>query len=114
MHTLIPLQFNILVDAEGEAIISDFGIAKALDDVDQNARNYTVSNGPQTALRWMAPELSDGQYDLPADAYAWAMTTLQVRYSPRAQSPESHRHVPVGPLWSGTLQGHEAGRTSRH
>ncbi|KZV91835.1 kinase-like protein [Exidia glandulosa HHB12029] len=69
---------NILVDAEGEAIISDFGIAKALDDVNHNAHNYTVSNGPQTALRWMAPELSDGQYDRPADAYAWAMTTLQV------------------------------------
>ncbi|KZV91837.1 kinase-like protein [Exidia glandulosa HHB12029] len=74
---------SILVGKGGDAILSDFGVAKALDELDlKNPNpanpNYTVSGGAQSSLRWMAPEVSDNQYSLPADVYSWAMTTLHV------------------------------------
>ncbi|KZV87993.1 kinase-like protein [Exidia glandulosa HHB12029] len=68
---------NILIDDQHEAIVSDFGLAKTLVDCEGGA-NYTLSNGAQVSMRWMAPELSDSTYSTPADVYAWAMTALHV------------------------------------
>ncbi|EJD54231.1 kinase-like protein [Auricularia subglabra TFB-10046 SS5] len=68
---------NILVDDNHRAIVADFGLAKALESLGGET-NYTLSNGAQVSMRWMAPELSDSRYGTPADVYAWSMTALQV------------------------------------
>ncbi|EJD46159.1 kinase-like protein [Auricularia subglabra TFB-10046 SS5] len=68
---------NVLVDDEHRAIVADFGLTKAIESLDQGT-NYTLSNGAQVSMRWMAPELSEGKYGMPADVYAWGMTALQV------------------------------------
>ncbi|KZV91842.1 kinase-like protein [Exidia glandulosa HHB12029] len=68
---------NILINDDGEAVVSDFDIAKALSE-DDHGSTFTVSNGAQDAMRWMAPELSDGRSEQSADVYSWAMTALQV------------------------------------
>lgn len=66
------------MDNDGEAIVADLGLTKAISDLDGSA-NYTLSNGAQVCMRWMAPELSEAAYGIPADVYAWSMTALQVR-----------------------------------
>lgn len=81
-HALTRTQSNILIDDQREAIVADFGLAKALNDLDSGGANYTLSNGAQVSMRWMAPELSDALYGTPADVYAWGMTALQVRRLP--------------------------------
>ncbi|EJD54232.1 kinase-like protein [Auricularia subglabra TFB-10046 SS5] len=68
---------NVLVDKDGHAIVSDFGLAKALEGLDIG-HNNTVSDGAQLRMRWMAPEMSDSSFGPPVDVYAWAMTTLHV------------------------------------
>ncbi|KZV78627.1 kinase-like protein [Exidia glandulosa HHB12029] len=78
------LPTNILVNDTEEAVISDFGLAKALQDASPDATAYTVSSGASNAMRYMAAELNDeandehGRYGPPADVYAWAMSYLHV------------------------------------
>jgi serine/threonine protein kinase len=79
------LQSNILIDDSHEALLNDFGLAKVLEDINNNGgyrTNLTVSDGAQSSLRWMAPELMQEDhvsYGTAADVYAWAMTALHVR-----------------------------------
>lgn len=83
----LSAQRNILINDAEEAVVSDFGLAKIL-DLESSGISYTLSNGAETQLRWMAPELSDGTCDTPADVYAWAMTALQVRRPLSCSAPE--------------------------
>ncbi|KZV91834.1 kinase-like protein [Exidia glandulosa HHB12029] len=78
------LPTNILINDEEEAVISDFGLAKALQDASPDSHAYTESSGASEAMRYMAAELNDetndgyGRYGPPADVYAWAMSYLRV------------------------------------
>lgn len=99
-----------------EAVVADFGVAKALSDAqpdDVNEPSYTLSTGAQDTMRWMAPELNDGSCDPPADVYSWAMTVLQVRLPCRP----SAQHINVrreGHFGLPSLPSYQAAWPCRH
>jgi serine/threonine protein kinase len=72
---------NILFDAHGNALVSDFGIAKAISDGSDPMKQtmmtqagMVLGTGP-----YMAPEVSLGEkYDGRADQYALAVTVYEV------------------------------------
>lgn len=76
------MQANILVDANGNACLTDFGLAKAL----ESSGTLTGTSTMRGTLRWMAPELlmndgSDanaGQPTSASDMYATAMVIWEV------------------------------------
>jgi serine/threonine protein kinase len=93
-------QSNVLVDSEGRARLTDFGLATAL-----HATRTSTTTGGAGSLRWMAPELLDPEkYDIPepdanrptkeSDVYALAITIWEVSgVGLRAcTGPPSHRH----------------------
>lgn len=74
---------NVLIGAEGEAVLSDFALAKHLASDSLNSRSNTFTG----TLRYQAPEISDNKpMSAASDVYSWAMTALEVisgRKSPR-------------------------------
>ncbi|CEL63308.1 Serine/threonine-protein kinase TNNI3K OS=Mus musculus GN=Tnni3k PE=2 SV=4 [Rhizoctonia solani AG-1 IB] len=69
---------NVLIGDGGGALLADFGLAKALEDL--TAVPFTQSTGSNGCYRWMAPELHEdgGQMTLKSDVYSWAMTALEL------------------------------------
>ncbi|CAE6357888.1 unnamed protein product [Rhizoctonia solani] len=69
---------NVLIGDGGGALLADFGLAKALEDL--TAVPFTQSTGANGCYRWMAPELHEdgGQMTLKSDIYSWAMTALEL------------------------------------
>ncbi|KDQ08169.1 hypothetical protein BOTBODRAFT_38156 [Botryobasidium botryosum FD-172 SS1] len=63
---------NVLIDKDGHAVLSDFGLSKVLES------QFTQSNGPGSAYRWMPPEIQHGEFSMACDIYSWAMTSLQL------------------------------------
>jgi len=63
---------NVLIDKDGHAVLSDFGLSKVLES------QFTQSNGPGSAYRWMPPEIQNGEFSMACDIYSWAMTSLQL------------------------------------
>ena len=66
---------NILLDAEGRAQVSDFGLAKLL----ENKADVTVSGAVMGTPAYMAPEQCAGQHDIDAraDIYALGATLFE-------------------------------------
>lgn len=65
---------NILVDANGRAVLTDFGIALALDSA-----RLTLTGMVMGTPRYMAPEqVSDGQLSSASDIYALAVTAFEL------------------------------------
>lgn len=72
---------NILFDESGSAILSDFGIAKAIATAGPGGRTATMTSagGIVGTLEYMARELILGQdYDGRADQYALAVTAYEI------------------------------------
>ncbi|KAG8709397.1 hypothetical protein FRC11_005589 [Ceratobasidium sp. 423] len=69
---------SVLVGDDGGALLTDFGLSKALEDL--NATPFTQSTGANGYYRWMAPELHEdgGQMTLNSDIYSWGMTALEL------------------------------------
>ncbi|KIJ12111.1 hypothetical protein PAXINDRAFT_171393, partial [Paxillus involutus ATCC 200175] len=79
---------NVLVDANGRACISDFGLSTLLTEL--GGSTYATSSHTQGTLRWTAPELLDTQvpddednlpdiYPTPqSDVYSFGRIMLQV------------------------------------
>ena len=73
---------NLLIDAHGVVWITDFGLAKTIED-DKLSRTGDVVG----TLRYMAPEQLEGQVDARSDIYGLGLTlyelaTLQPAYDP--------------------------------
>ncbi|KAG6811485.1 hypothetical protein H0H92_007177 [Tricholoma furcatifolium] len=70
---------NILVTAEGEACICDFGMSKIIEDVTEKSASATLT--ASGSARWLAPELIEGSVTTPtkeADIYSYAMAMLEL------------------------------------
>jgi serine/threonine protein kinase len=69
---IFNLQKNILINDNGEACITDFGVARAVE-----CSGFTTIAG---SYRWMAPEFFDEISSLTTavDVWAFAMTVLEV------------------------------------
>jgi len=80
---LMPLftpQDNILINSDGEAVISDFGLAHLVSEV-------PASETVRGAVRWMAPEVlslkrlgicEKAAYNCPQDVWAFSMMALVI------------------------------------
>ena len=75
--TLTCVQPNILVDKDGHARITDFGLAAVIQNLDSIR---SLSNGYGHTARWTAPEIlhDKGSYSREADVFALAMVMIQV------------------------------------
>ena len=75
---LKPGQPNILIDANGHARITDFGLAMATQDLD--SLRSTLDDHGHT-VRWTAPEIlsEQGTYSKEADVFSFAMVMIEVR-----------------------------------
>lgn len=74
---LIP-QSNILVSENKEALISDFGMAKVVEDVTEQSASATLTKAG--SARWLAPEVIEGEIDFPdqaCDVYSFGMTMYE-------------------------------------
>jgi len=71
---------NILVAASGGACISDFGMAKIIEDVTKTPASTTLASGGGT--RWVAPEIIDGSEgsapSKQSDVYSFGMAVLEL------------------------------------
>ncbi|KAG8957733.1 hypothetical protein FRC03_009854 [Tulasnella sp. 419] len=68
---------NVLVDQDGNARISDFGLSKVLQD---GSSGYTTSSATAGTSRWMAPELfqEHGERCQETDIYALSLTVVEI------------------------------------
>ncbi|KIJ34640.1 hypothetical protein M422DRAFT_34989 [Sphaerobolus stellatus SS14] len=68
---------NILVSDQGQALISDFGLARVMEEITEVSAytTFTSSGG----IRWLAPELmsENTSQTLATDIYAFAMSILE-------------------------------------
>lgn len=66
---------NVLVSSERRCKVSDFGLARALDEGD----TYYRSRGGQLPVRWTAPEaLEDRTFSRATDAWAFGITLFEL------------------------------------
>ena len=92
---LTPSQPNVLVDADGHARITDFGLAM----ITQDSVRSAFGDQGHTA-RWTAPEIlnEEGTYSKEADVFSFAMVMIEVCYRspslPRFGLPQ-HRRSPA-------------------
>ena len=74
---MTPGQSNILVDASGDARITDFGLAVATQDLG-SIRSGSDEYGD--SVRWIAPEILDSRWthSKEGDVFSFAMVTIEV------------------------------------
>ncbi len=64
---------NVILDGQGTAWITDFGLAKVLDQDDLTHPGDVVGT-----LRYMAPEQLDGEHDARSDVYSLGLTLYEL------------------------------------
>lgn len=63
--------------SQGQACISDFGMAKTLQDITKTPMSTTLKD--HDGVRWMAPEIVEGKSPSKAsDVYSFAMSVLEM------------------------------------
>ncbi|KIM61191.1 hypothetical protein SCLCIDRAFT_122578, partial [Scleroderma citrinum Foug A] len=68
---------NVLISDNGEALLTDFGFSVAVNSSFSMAMSRTA--GTKGTLRWMSPEILDGDEISPeADVWAFGMTALEL------------------------------------
>ena len=65
---------NLLLDKQGTAWVTDFGLAKAVDD----QQNLTHTGDILGTLRYMSPEAFEGRSDAKSDVYALGLTLYEM------------------------------------
>jgi serine/threonine-protein kinase len=91
---------NVLIDTEGHAFVSDFGIAYTVTDADQE-REPAAANGPPSGTPgYMAPERIMGRSDVDerADVYAlgamlYEMVTGALPFQAKELRQVHHQHL---------------------
>jgi serine/threonine protein kinase len=64
---------NLLLDAQGDAWITDFGLARSAEELMQS-----VETGPAGTLRYIAPEQFAGRVDARSDVYSLGVTLFEL------------------------------------
>ena len=79
MALLTHVQPNILVDVNGHAQITDFGLATVIQNV---GSTQTETNERDHTARWSAPEIIKGEgiRSKDADVFSFAMVMIEVRH----------------------------------
>lgn len=67
---------NILINDDGGALLSDFGLAKAIGD---KRTGLTTSNGFKGTVRYCSPEALQGnQIECPSDMWSWGCLAMEI------------------------------------
>jgi serine/threonine protein kinase len=106
---------NILIDRTGRVVVSDFGLARSLADLDEASHACGCTGGATVLVQlqgmvvgstgYMSPEQGDGRaVDVLTDQFSFAVTCWEVLYGtlPSANAPD--RHGPVPPAVAETLR----------
>ncbi|KAI0075454.1 kinase-like protein [Panus rudis PR-1116 ss-1] len=86
---------NILVTNQGESVICDFGMAKVIEDVTEQAISLTLTR--QGSVRWLAPEIMSGDVESPTlatDVYSFSLTIFEC-FTSREPFPSLRREAQV-------------------
>jgi serine/threonine-protein kinase len=95
---------NILVDTEGNAFVSDFGIAALVKSASREGRSWAASGWPLGTPGYMAPEQIQGRVpvDAQADVYALGVMlyemvtgTLPFQAQDHKQVLDQHLNAPI-------------------
>ena len=88
IHVLSSSQGNILIDSDGRAVITDFGLARVKEEVSEITGENQYTSIFAGSTRWMAPELVVAQVEedplkrfplsTKSDVYAFASVCLEV------------------------------------
>ena len=71
----LPFQSNVLVDFNEQALLCDYGLANAIDEVS----GMTTSSSAMS-VRWASPEVMNGAVrDLSSDMWSWGCLFMMVR-----------------------------------
>ena len=80
---------NLLLDAQGTVWITDFGLAKAIDQDDLSLSGDVVGT-----LRYMSPEQFNGKHDKKSDVYSLGLTLYELLLlRPAFDDPDRHRLI---------------------
>jgi len=80
---------NLLLDTEGSALVTDFGLAKMADSDDLTDTGDIVGT-----LRYMAPERFQGQCDIRSDVYSLGLTLYElVALRPAFEASDRHELI---------------------
>lgn len=95
------LQKNILVDNDGKALLSDFGLAS----IRYESKNPDVDAVGWGSVRYLAPEVLAGYQRLPtcaSDCYAFSMTLLQMATLEAPFAHETNLHIVAKQVCNGS------------
>ena len=80
---------NLLLDAQGTVWITDFGLAKAIDQDDLSLSGDVVGT-----LRYMSPEQFNGNHNKKSDVYSLGLTLYELLLlRPAFDDPDRHRLI---------------------
>ena len=80
---------NLLLDAQGTVWVTDFGLAKAIDQDDLSRSGDVVGT-----LRYMSPEQLNGKHDKQSDVYSLGLTLYELlMLRPAFDDPDRHRLI---------------------
>ncbi|KAG7085642.1 hypothetical protein E1B28_003189 [Marasmius oreades] len=72
---------NILIDTDGHAIITDFGLSKAMETMSDSCQGPVSTSFFAGSTRWMAPELIQGLIEVEANTKLPQVTTFSDVYA---------------------------------
>ncbi|KAL0566628.1 hypothetical protein V5O48_011624 [Marasmius crinis-equi] len=99
LHCLMDPPENILINAEGNPRIADFGLSKLLKDMSK----VPLTQSGAVDARWLAPEVYDneGGFSLSSDIWSFGMTVLELLTHDRPFSDIKHSQGVVAAVVNG-------------
>ncbi|KAF9233674.1 kinase-like domain-containing protein, partial [Melanogaster broomeanus] len=116
VHGICRVSGNVLVDDDGRACLSDFGLCSILGGLDGGS-SFDRSTCRPGAIRWAAPELvlnpDTVKASTASDIFSFGCIMLQVSRSRPRANDSCNTCLLVDPFWSGAV-GQLARKQDRH